>query len=210
MLLRCIRDHQVTQNETMHFEPGKVYRFDGPAEDLGRRLLQDFGPNSQHVARHNDAKFERVAVEGDTVQVVVNGETQNHAVTADEAYSGEIIEVTPQGPIMAGESGEIDHSHRSQSEPEQPPYGGEKLHQLEGDAATEADHTTATEPPATGQPGDVLSPTAPGNEPPPSSAAPLGTAENPWPSRAPSDMPSGMPAGQPYTSESPPPPSGDE
>lgn len=167
MLLRCIQDHQVSQNETQHFEPGKVYSFEGPSEDLGRRLLQDFGKNSQHVARHNEPKFERVAVEGDNVQVVVNGEPQNHAVTADEAYSGPVIQVTPQGVIAPGASGEVDHSHRSQSEPQQPPYApeGEKLQQLEGDAATEADHTTATEPPSAGVPGDVLSPTAPSNDP---------------------------------------------
>ncbi len=158
MLLRCIRDHQVSQNETMHFEPGKVYRFEGPAEDLGRRLLQDFGKDSRHVARHNEAKFERVAVEGDTVQLLVNGEAQEHAVTADEAYDGEIIDVTPQGPVMPGESGEVDHSHRSQSEPPQPPYPndeGERLKQ-DGDNAEE-DHTTATEPPSGGVPGDTLS-----------------------------------------------------
>lgn len=171
MLLRCLVDHQVSQNETQHFEPGKVYRFEGPAEDLGRRLLQDFGRNSQHVARHNEPKFERVLVEGDTIPIVVQGETQQHAVTADEAYSGEVIEVTPQGLNAPGASGEVDHSHHSQSEPEQPPYGGEKLQQLEGDEATEQDHTTATQGASgtgapmgqvgSGQPGDVLSPTAP-------------------------------------------------
>lgn len=167
MLLRCLMDHQVSQNESMHFEPGKVYRFDGPFEELGRRLLQDFGKNSRHQARYSEVKFERVAVEGDSVQVVEDGAPVAHTVTADEAYSGEIIDVTPQGPVMAGESGTVDHTHLSQSEPQtQPPYApeGEGLDPVEGE---EHDHTTATEGGSgngaplgqvgTGEAGDTLS-----------------------------------------------------
>lgn len=154
MLIRCLRDHQVAQSDA-RFEAGKVYDVDG---EYGRRLLQDFGRGSRAEARHQGVDFAPVSVEGSVVDLVVEGEPVKHTVTADEAYSGPVV----KWPLE--DEAPVDHSHQSQSEPEQPPFGDKLEH--DGDNA-EADRTTATQGGSgtgapvgqvgSGQPGDTLS-----------------------------------------------------
>jgi hypothetical protein len=154
MLIRCLQDHQVSQNETQHFEPGKVY--DVP-DELGRRLLNDFGTGSRHEARHFPVKFEKVA---DASQIE-KAEADLAAAKAAQ-HDGEVIKVTPQGMVEPGESGAVDHTHLSDSEPQQqPPYGDKKL-QAQGDAGTPragkgASGTAEDSKPATQRHGDTLS-----------------------------------------------------
>lgn len=93
MLIRCVNPHKYGELE---FAPGTVYEID---DEAGRRLLQDFGRGSRHQARHQEVRFEKVLVAGDTIQIVENGTQVDHTVTEDEAYDGPVTKVTPEGMV---------------------------------------------------------------------------------------------------------------
>lgn len=92
MKILCNRDYNLGQEEIRHFEKGKVYEV---SDTLGARLLRAYGPGSPWVSDGvTEAMFEEV---GDRRQ-------------ATGGYVG------VGGQPETGASGEIDHTHMSDSE----------------------------------------------------------------------------------------------